>query len=369
LAGLIYNTIVMESAMKRILLGFTIWLLLVGCSLADIGKRINGIIAQPGVKDVEFSINVIEAATGKNVYNHNARLAMIPASNMKLVTSAAALKYLGSDYEFVTKIGLCGDTLIVVGGGDPLLGDAATDERYGKEAGWMFSDIADELKAKGVKSVNDIVVDSSIFDDERVHPSWPKDQLNRWYACEVAGVNYNGNCVAITARKAGSRVVLSIDPETSFIKMVNDPETSFIKMVNKVTATTSGSSVIGSYRNGAVNSLRVFGKCAKEAGPIDVAIERPAALFGYILAEHLVSVGIKPKGELLEKSVGVNCKLKILRQYKHTMGDIRWVTVLLGAIRIVSDLPLRRCLKVLLPRLMVVKTGVGNVAGGLSVVI
>jgi len=296
--------------MKRILVGFWLWLLLAGCSLGDVGGRIDEIIGRAALKNVEFSIQVVKASSGKKVYSHNSRLAMVPASNMKLVTTAAALKFLGSDYEFRTRVGLCGDRLVVVGSGDPLLGDAATDQRYGKTAGWIFSDIVGLLRARGVKTVKNIVIDSSIFDDERVNPNWPKEQLNRWYACEVSGVNYNGNCVAISARKSGGGVVLSIEPATSFIKMVN-----------KVTVAASGSSVIGSYRSGDVNQIEVFGKCSGDAGPIDVAIEHPAVFFGYLLAEHLVEAGIRPEGELMEKAVGDECQFKVLREYRHTIGD------------------------------------------------
>ncbi|GAG88449.1 unnamed protein product [marine sediment metagenome] len=48
---------------------------------------------------------------------------------MKIITTAAAMKYLGSNYEFKTKVGLCGDTLVIIGSGDPLLGDKVTDAK------------------------------------------------------------------------------------------------------------------------------------------------------------------------------------------------------------------------------------------------
>ena len=46
------------------------------------------------------------------------------ASNMKIITTAAALKFLGSDYDYKTQIGLSGEALVVIGSGDPLLGRA-----------------------------------------------------------------------------------------------------------------------------------------------------------------------------------------------------------------------------------------------------
>jgi len=43
---------------------------------------------------------------------------------MKIITTAAALKFLGPDYNYKTQIGLCGEVLVVIGSGDPLLGRA-----------------------------------------------------------------------------------------------------------------------------------------------------------------------------------------------------------------------------------------------------
>jgi hypothetical protein len=55
--------------------------------------------------------------------------------------TAAAAKYLGPRFEYKTSVGLCA-TLVVIGSGDPLLGDQETDDRYGRAAGWIVEKIA-----------------------------------------------------------------------------------------------------------------------------------------------------------------------------------------------------------------------------------
>ena len=107
------------------------------------------------------------------VYSHNAHKPLMPASNMKVVTTAAALKYLGAGFEYKTRVGLQNGALVVIGSGDPLLGDKSTDDRYGRPAGWIFEKIVQALREQGVAEVNDIVIDTTVFDDQRVHPSWP----------------------------------------------------------------------------------------------------------------------------------------------------------------------------------------------------
>ncbi|MBN1456788.1 MAG: D-alanyl-D-alanine carboxypeptidase/D-alanyl-D-alanine-endopeptidase [Sedimentisphaerales bacterium] len=300
--------------MKRIVKFVLIELFLIstlsGVCLGGITERINSIISAKSQKKVDFAVKIIEAKTGKTIYSHNGNKPMIPASNMKLVISAAAIKYLGSDYQFTTKIGLLDDTLVVIGGGDPLLGDSQTDSKYDRNKDWVFEEIINSLKSEGVTGIKDIIVDSSFFDDNRVHPDWPKEQVNQEYACEVSGLNYNGNCIRITTTNINNKVAISIDPETKYLSMINE-----------VKAVSMGSSAVGSYRHKTPNKITVYGKCHKSAG-FDVAIERPAAMFGFILAERLRLADIEVRGELLERYVKKDTKIKIIKTFTTKMPDV-----------------------------------------------
>jgi D-alanyl-D-alanine carboxypeptidase/D-alanyl-D-alanine-endopeptidase (penicillin-binding protein 4) len=277
---------------------------------ADLAKRINTVISPSLQQKVRFSIHIVKADSGGTVYEHNAGELMIPASNMKIITSAAALKYLGPDFEYTTKIGLCDNTLVVIGSGDPLLGDEKTDAKYGREKGWLFKDIIQTLKRNNITHIEDIIVDSSVFDDHRVHPSWPKDQLNKWYACEVSGLNFNDNCIAISTKKTGGKVEVLLDPQTSFLSFDN-----------KVKPISKGTSAVGTYRNKEPNKIVIYGKCRSRVGPFDVAIERPAAFFGFLLYENLAKAGIKTKGHLIEKAIDDQSNFRLLSQYSTSLKD------------------------------------------------
>ena len=300
----------MKAQMKKLLIAVVFALCLGSLAKANLAERIDGIISQSLRKKVQFSIHVVKADSGRTVYDHDARELMIPASNMKIITSAAALKYLGPDFEYKTKVGLCDDTLVVIGSGDPLLGDEKTDARYGREPGWIFKDIAQKLKLRGIEAIEDIVVDSSVFDDERVHPNWPTEDLNRWYACEVCGLNFNDNCVLVSAENIGGKVALSVEPQTFFVTLVND-----------VVPISEGDSSFGVYRNRTRNKLTIRGKCKDKVGPVDVAIERPAALFGVLLAENLSRAGINAEGQLIERAFGDDSSLRLLSEYTTALTD------------------------------------------------
>ena len=276
---------------------------------ASLAGRINSVVNGSSQKKVEFGIKVVAPATGKTLYSHNSQTPMIPASNMKVVASAAALQRLGPDYKFTTRVGMLGNTLVVIGGGDPLFGDESTDARYGRKPGWVFDDIIAGIKALGITALDGIVIDSTFFDDNRVPETWPRDQLNRYYACETSGLNYNGNCVRINVKRSGSSVLVTLDPATHYVKIVNQVKTS------------SRTNAVGAYRNSLPNKLIVKGYCKTQAG-FDVAIERPAPFFGFILAERLNAAGIEVRGDLTEQYIKNQPDITIFRTYTTTIADV-----------------------------------------------
>src|SRR4030042_2112625 len=84
-------------------------------SVYDLQRRVDTILSRSSLRKVLFSVQIIDTDTGEAVYEKNPHLALMPASNMKIVTSAAALEYLGRDFAFVTRVGLGGDTLLTKG--------------------------------------------------------------------------------------------------------------------------------------------------------------------------------------------------------------------------------------------------------------
>jgi len=293
---------------QLIIIGFA--LCLISLARADLAGQIDGIISESLKKRVQFSIHILEADSGDEVYEHKSKELMIPASNMKIIAGAAALHYLGPDYVYKTKVGLSGNALVVIGSGDPLLGDEKTDTKYGREPGWIFKDIANALKSKGIGTIEGIIIDTSVFDNEPVHPSWSPDELNRWYACEVSGLNFNDNCIKISAKNIGGKVAVFVEPQTSFVSLIN-----------KVVPISQGSGAVGTYRNRHPNKLTVFGKCKDAVGPFDVAIERPAAYFGFLLYEHLAEADIDAKGHLVEKSLEEGAKFVPLIEFSTPLAD------------------------------------------------
>jgi D-alanyl-D-alanine carboxypeptidase/D-alanyl-D-alanine-endopeptidase (penicillin-binding protein 4) len=201
---------------------------------------------------------------------------------------------------------------VVIGSGDPLLGDRTMDRLYGRDEGWHFEAVVAALRQRGIESVTDVVVDTTVFDDQRVHPHWPANDLNRWYACEVCGLNYNGNCIMVTTDNRGGHIAIRVEPETSFVEILNE-----------VKAVSDGPSAVGAYRNKEPNRITIRGKCKDREGPFDVAIEKPAAFFGFVLAEHLIRAEIPTTGRLIEGAFdATGCEFVQLAEFATPLIDV-----------------------------------------------
>jgi D-alanyl-D-alanine carboxypeptidase/D-alanyl-D-alanine-endopeptidase (penicillin-binding protein 4) len=296
---------------KKLILSLVFIATFAAVAAADLTQRINSIINAGAVAKVSIGVNIIDPATGAILYSRNASTPMIPASNMKLVTTAAALKYLGPDFAYQTSVGLIGNTLVIIGSGDPLLGDKPTAKKHEIDPRWMLKDIAEELRRKKVTSITDVVVDSSIFDEELVHPSWPQQELNRWYAAEVSGISYNNNCVEVTAENTGQKVELTLDPQTRYVEIIN-----------KCSPAAELPDSVWCARPAGSNVITVSGACYKTSQPVRVAIDKPQIFFGFLLSEELRRCGVAVQGRLVEREIQPGEQFKTVAVYQTPIWDV-----------------------------------------------
>jgi D-alanyl-D-alanine carboxypeptidase/D-alanyl-D-alanine-endopeptidase (penicillin-binding protein 4) len=168
---------------------------------------------------------VIDLATGVTVLDVSADTPLIPASTMKVLVMATALLELGPEFTFETVLATDGTNLFVIGDGDPAFGDEKLHRLKEEPITADFDRWATLLLERGLATVpGDLVIDESVFDDQWVHPSWEKGDLDNWYGAPVGGLNFNDNCVDITVQPAaqdGALVQVSVQPETSLVSIAN----------------------------------------------------------------------------------------------------------------------------------------------------
>lgn len=256
-------------------------------------RGLEKLIERASMGPVHLSVAIVDCESGDVLAGHNQRTALIPASNMKLLTSAAALLVLSKDFQFKTRIIRDGDRLIVIGGGDPAFGDPELLKDMKLSANGFLERLLEPVKAAGVKGIKEIVVDDRIFDRELIHPSWPTDQLHRWYCAEVTGLMFHTNILNVYP-KPGPR------PGPADMPAI-DPSAPWIEIVNQVQTAATGSTKIGAFRENmpgaAADSgdlrIKVTGSIrAAPDVPIDVTLHNTPMVFARLLADHAQAAGI-----------------------------------------------------------------------------
>ena len=125
----------------------------------ELATQLQAIVTAPHLRNSKIGIVVKRLSDNQNIFVHNADQLFIPASTIKLFTTAAALNTLGAEHQFPTKLyskkprqGIINGPLYIKGFGDPWL----VTERV-----WT---LAQKLKYQGIQHIKgDIIVDASYF--------------------------------------------------------------------------------------------------------------------------------------------------------------------------------------------------------------
>ncbi len=255
----------------------------------------------------EWGILIVDAASGETLYEKNADSYFVPASNMKLLTTALALDTLGPDYRFHTTIetngsisadGKLSGDLILVGRGDPNLSNRKfpyeTKEEFDGPAERALSELADQVAAKGVKEISgDVVGDDSYFPRERYPDGWEIDDMVWEYGAAISAIVVNDNTVTLTllpGTKAGEVVSTSVEPATSEFEVKNEVVTIGAKEKGELRLT----------REPGANTVVVSGTMSAGSAPhkLVLAVQEPAQNAAGILARLLAERGIKLDGKV-----------------------------------------------------------------------
>ncbi|HMG69566.1 MAG TPA: D-alanyl-D-alanine carboxypeptidase/D-alanyl-D-alanine-endopeptidase [Gemmatimonadaceae bacterium] len=176
---------------------------------------------------------VVSLTRGDTLYANNAGEQMLPASTMKLLTSAIAFERFGPNYQFSTDAlrdaavgpdGTLPGNLYLRGDGDPALSGKFFP---GGPSGPM-NRLAELVAAKGIKRVTGSVIgDASAFDDQKVPEGWLSRYLQSSYAARVSALSLNENLIAVsvTPTAPGKPATVVLEPSTSSIPLVANVRT------------------------------------------------------------------------------------------------------------------------------------------------
>ncbi|MCC7400900.1 MAG: D-alanyl-D-alanine carboxypeptidase/D-alanyl-D-alanine-endopeptidase [Chitinophagaceae bacterium] len=183
----------------------------------------------PQLNHAISSIYVIDAKTGKVIFERNASLGLAGASTQKIFTAATAFELLGNEYRFKTRLGYSGKInggvlngdLYVVGSGDPTLGS------------WRWQQTKDsivldqwigEIKKMGIQKINGTIrTNTSAFSYQAIPDGWIWQDIGNYYGAGSYPLNWKENQYDLYLR-SGSKLndTVAILNDSSFHFNVNE---------------------------------------------------------------------------------------------------------------------------------------------------
>lgn len=173
---------------------------------------------------VRVGVAVLDVDSGRLLYGRNHDTPLNIASNVKLVTTAAALALLGPEYRFKTALYVDRDhkageykNLYLRGYGDPALG---TEELW---------KLTTELVSRGVKRIKgDLIIDDTFFDEQRVGPAFEQKNQDSAYRAPQGAVSLNYNAIGVRVLPGvgeGQPARVQLDPPSAYFAVQNEART------------------------------------------------------------------------------------------------------------------------------------------------
>lgn len=152
----------------------------------ELGAQVDAIANRPEFSRSRWGILIQPLSSTATLYSRDAQKYFIPASNVKLLTTAAALQKLGADFRIKTSV-YSGEngSLYVAGRGDPSITEA------------QLQSLAQQLKRRGVDRVNELIGDDSYFQGSAVNPHWEWEDAQAGYGAPINSLIFNQNAIEL----------------------------------------------------------------------------------------------------------------------------------------------------------------------------
>lgn len=253
-------------------------------------NSIDVFVNQEIFKSASIGMEIRDLKTGKLLGEHLSEKSLTPASSQKLITTAAALELLGSDFHFetefhydgiLTKSGILNGNLIVKGMGDPCLGS-----KYFKDEA-VCEQLAQVIRALGIKSIKGkLIVDTDLFKAE-IPRTWIWEDIGNYYGAVPHALTYKDNSYILyfSSQKAG---------QLTNIKQIDNKQAD-LEFSNEVLSSTINRDKAYIFGGNTSNKRRVEGTIPQNQSDFKVkgALSKPDSVFAHDFENALSQLGIK----------------------------------------------------------------------------
>lgn len=255
----------------------------------------------PAFSEAHWGVVVQSLKNGEYLYVKNPHKNFIPASNMKLFTTAVALTKLGPEHRIKTRFysngqvdenGILHGDVIVVGKGDPTI----TGRYFKGEIIKPLEVWADSLIARNIRVIEgNIIGDDNYFEDEVLGEGWAWDYESDWYAAQISALSFNDNCMDV--------YIVPGDSLNAPAKIHLVPETDYVQIKNKIVTVRKGlDREITFHRKPGTNNVELRGAIVIDASPKRdrFSIENPTLFAVTIFKQLLEKKGITVTGKAFD---------------------------------------------------------------------
>jgi D-alanyl-D-alanine carboxypeptidase/D-alanyl-D-alanine-endopeptidase (penicillin-binding protein 4) len=244
---------------------------------AQLGARIEATLSRTQLRRSRWGILIQTSLGSHTLYSRDAQQYFVPASNAKLLTTAAALHQLGSQFRIRTSVyGSSDGSLRVVGRGDPSLTDT------------QLRELAIQLSRQGIRQVSKLIAEDDYFRGWAVNPTWEWGDVQADYGASVNSLILNQNAVTLTLlpQELGQRLqTVWTDPtEATRWRIENDA----------LTVGSDEPALINVSRDLGEPVLQITGQLSVDSQPepVGLAVLDPARNFLQHLSRALAAQGI-----------------------------------------------------------------------------
>jgi len=282
--------------MKKKFLSFAFLLINIWTLYAQMPSAFVNFMNKKNLTHASVGFKVIDLGTKKTIVSYNENTSLIPASTMKLVTTATALEVLGNRFCFETPLFYDGfiqeatlyGNLYIKGNGDPTLGsefNTNDKENFLKE--WL-----EAIRRTGIRKIaGNIIVLDQLFGYEGVSPKWLLEDVGNYYAPGIYGISVFDNMYRVYLQSS------ALDSLTTVLYM--DPKINNLQLTNEVRASDDTSD--NSYFFGLPfsNEMRLYGTIPAHRSSFAVkgAIPDPGLFLAHHFRDYLHKNGVVTKGE------------------------------------------------------------------------
>ena len=288
--------------MNKLHLVFIISLLGISCEAQKtephkLQTYVDEFVSDTCFRSAGLGIVVSDVKTGHNLASNQAHQAMTPASTQKLITTAAALEILGSNYQFKTQIktdgelltnGTLSGNLIVKGFGDPTLGS-----KYFAHGKPIEQQIAEKIKALGIQKIQGKILADDSYIKAKIPATWIWEDIANYYGATPNGLSFHDNMYTLffSSEKAGNA--------TKLIK--TEPQNTGLVFDNQVISSTINRDMAYIFGGNTSNKRRIEGSIPQNRSQFKVkgALLYPKNSLIESLNKSFAKVGITIKNEVI----------------------------------------------------------------------